>query len=312
MGDLKEALGVVEPVAPPPEYAPPFAKAKASALQALVGERIAFGAGESRDAQGLALAYAWTFGDGATARGVDASHAYDAPGEYAVRLEVSNVAGLADEDELAIRVVAPDRAPLAALRVLDASGAPAARGTMGAPLTFEAVASDPEGGALAYAWDLGDGATSLDARTTRAYGAPGTYAVTLRVTDPAGNAASATATVAIDGAWRASGAFEPLGAREVATPIVVPAGAAALELALRFEASAGVNDLEVALLDAAGGEVTRSAGEGKPGTPGDATRALVIGAAQLAGHAPGSWSVVVLREQGLAAAWSLDARVIAG
>ncbi len=55
-------------------------------------------------------------------------------------------------------------------------------------VAFDASASaDPEGGALAYAWDFGDGATGTGATASRAYAAPGLYTVALTVTDPYGN-----------------------------------------------------------------------------------------------------------------------------
>jgi glucose/arabinose dehydrogenase/PKD repeat protein len=56
-----------------------------------------------------------------------------------------------------------------------------------APLsvTFSSAgSSDPEGGALKYAWDFGDGTTSTEANPTKTYTVDGTYNVTLTVTDP--------------------------------------------------------------------------------------------------------------------------------
>ncbi|BCJ47403.1 glycosyl hydrolase [Actinoplanes ianthinogenes] len=58
-----------------------------------------------------------------------------------------------------------------------------------APLTVNfssAGSSDPEGGALSYAWKFGDGATSTAANPAHTYASNGTYNVTLTVTDPQG------------------------------------------------------------------------------------------------------------------------------
>ncbi|GIM89897.1 hypothetical protein Ato02nite_016900 [Paractinoplanes toevensis] len=58
-----------------------------------------------------------------------------------------------------------------------------------APLTVafsSAGSSDPEGGALTYAWNFGDGSTSTAANPSHTFTADGAYTVTLTVTDPQG------------------------------------------------------------------------------------------------------------------------------
>lgn len=47
-------------------------------------------------------------------------------------------------------------------------------------------------------WDFGDGATSLDARTTHVFRKPGLYSVKLTVTDAEGNSAQAFQSIAVD------------------------------------------------------------------------------------------------------------------
>jgi PKD repeat protein len=46
---------------------------------------------------------------------------------------------------------------------------------------------DPDGSVAAYAWDFGDGATAAGPKVTHPYAAPGTYPVTLTVTDDTGH-----------------------------------------------------------------------------------------------------------------------------
>ncbi len=69
-----------------------------------------------------------------------------------------------------------------------------------APLTVafsSAGSSDPEGGALTYAWTFGDGTSSTQANPTKTYTANGTYTAALRVTDPQGLSGTAGVTVTV-------------------------------------------------------------------------------------------------------------------
>ncbi|MFI5757037.1 PQQ-dependent sugar dehydrogenase [Streptomyces sp. NPDC051569] len=69
-----------------------------------------------------------------------------------------------------------------------------------APLAIafsSAGSSDPENGALSYAWDFGDGATSTDANPSHTYTGNGTYQPTLTVSDPEGLTGSASLVVTV-------------------------------------------------------------------------------------------------------------------
>jgi chitodextrinase len=57
--------------------------------------------------------------------------------------------------------------------------------------------SDPDGRIAAWQWNLGDGTTAADAYVSHVYTAPGSYVVTLVVTDDRGATATATQTITI-------------------------------------------------------------------------------------------------------------------
>ena len=71
----------------------PVASFEMSADTVAVGEEIEFGASASKDADGRISEYRWEFGDGGKAEGISVSHAFQQPGEYGVRLEVTDNEG---------------------------------------------------------------------------------------------------------------------------------------------------------------------------------------------------------------------------
>lgn len=73
---------------------------------AYAGDPVAMSGAASTDADGDALSYAWSFGDGATGAGAAVQHTYAAPGTYVVRLVATDVRGLADTVETTAEVTA--------------------------------------------------------------------------------------------------------------------------------------------------------------------------------------------------------------
>ncbi len=84
---------------------------------------------------------------------------------------------------------------------LASAGAQVGSGPGRLTVSFDTVgSSDPEGGALTYAWDFGDGQSGSGATPTHIYAAPGTYVATLTVTDPIGGTGTDTVAVQIPNA----------------------------------------------------------------------------------------------------------------
>jgi len=149
----------------------------------------------AHDPDGDRLTYRWEFGDGpGSAFGAEAEHTYLTPGAYTATVTVSDPRGASDTAEIAIAASDPpgNRAPR-----VEAGAAPASGG---APLdvVFSAAGSDPDGDAITYAWDFGDGSTAAQGRRARhTYAGPGTFVATVTVTDRAGLTGSDTVDVVV-------------------------------------------------------------------------------------------------------------------
>jgi MYXO-CTERM domain-containing protein len=163
-----------------PNNQPPVARAGGN-RSAPVGESVSFNASGSTDADGTLASYAWDFGDGSTASGVTASHAYSAAGTYLVRLTVTDDKGATGQDAAIVTVGAPSNR----LPVADAGGNLSAN--VNTPVAFDGRGSfDADGTLASYAWDFGDGQIGSGAQAQHTYSNPGSYLVRLTVTDDRG------------------------------------------------------------------------------------------------------------------------------
>ena len=87
-----------------------------------VQQEVAFSAQDSRALDGELADYRWDFGDGSSAVGPTAVHAFAAPGNYTVKLTVKDQHGTADTTSTTLTATPPDTTPPALLDV--ASGDP--------------------------------------------------------------------------------------------------------------------------------------------------------------------------------------------
>lgn len=79
-----------------------------------------------------------------------------------------------------------------------ANAGPNKTGVVGQPVTFDGTGStDQDGTIISYAWQFGDGRSSMGSIVSHVYTAPGTYTVSLTVTDNHGATNTDTATAII-------------------------------------------------------------------------------------------------------------------
>lgn len=170
--------------------ASPVASLQVATSPVFRGHPVAFNAGGSHDPDGSVAAYAWAFGDGATATGPTPRHTYATLGPQTVTLTVTDNNGATGTTSQTVVVLnSPPRAQV------QTSG-----GTVlpGHAVSFDGGGStDVDGAVAAYRWDFGDGTTAAGAQTTHAFAAPGAHTVTLTVTDNDGSATSATTAVTV-------------------------------------------------------------------------------------------------------------------
>lgn len=98
-------------------------------------------------------------------------------------------------------------------------------GGEGTAIQFDGSGSSaPDGDALSYAWDFGDGTSGTGVAPTHAYADNGSYAVTLTVNDGQGGTATATATATVANVAPSVGAVTaPLDPQLVGTTVSVSA-----------------------------------------------------------------------------------------
>ena len=164
----------------------PKAVATANTTSGTAPLAVTFSGLGSTDADGDTLTYAWDLdGDGLLddSTAAQPTFSYTTPGTYTATLKVTDKA----EHPAPPRGDHGQRAPKAV------ATADVTSGTAPLAVTFSGLGStDADGDALTYAWDL-DGDNLLDdstaAQPTFNYTTPGTYTVTLKVTDTDGRSA---------------------------------------------------------------------------------------------------------------------------
>lgn len=124
------------------------------------------------ESSGTVTSRSWSFGDGATATAPTATHIYSAAGTYNVTLTVQGPNNTSSQATRSVAVTAP-AVPLQAAFTYAPSS----------PMAGQTVSFSDQstGGITSWSWNFGDGGVSSTQNPQHAYGAAGTYAVTLTV-----------------------------------------------------------------------------------------------------------------------------------
>ncbi|UHD17107.1 PKD domain-containing protein [Thiocapsa bogorovii] len=167
--------------------APPLAAIAATPQGGLAPLTVNFDASASSDPDGVISSYDWDFGDGATSSAIAPSHQYLAPGAYLATLTVTDNLGKTGSAEQTIRATDPlNIEPIARFTAL----------WNGVTVTLDATSSsDADGNIASYRWDLGDGTAKSGPTIQHDYAQPGTYNVSLTVTDDSGGIDTLTKAV---------------------------------------------------------------------------------------------------------------------
>jgi PKD repeat protein len=179
------------------------------------GATVTFNATATGDPGQTPPAFAWSFGDGATASGPSASHAFTPAGTYTVTLTVTEVPLPVTPPATEAPPVAPvvvshtvlvNTQPIAGFTIVPVNPLP------GSGVTLTSTSTDPDGQIVAWAWDLDNNGLFNDAftsTTTATFLTSGRHPIGLQVTDSLGGVATVHQDVVVDQPPVASFTFTP-------------------------------------------------------------------------------------------------------
>jgi PKD repeat protein len=130
----------------------------------------------------------WSFGDGSESTEASGVHTFAARGTYTVTLTVRDVNGLSDSRLLAVSVRPSNVPPTASF----------AFACVDLTCKFTDTSVDSDGSVARWAWSFGTIGSSSESSPTFTVPAPGTYQVSLTVTDNEGATSTTNATVNVE------------------------------------------------------------------------------------------------------------------
>ncbi len=161
--------------------APPVPRIQVLTDEPLVDDPVELDGSGSYDPDGGIVRHLWDFGDGATAEGGRVARLYEEPGVFTVRLTVTDDQGAEAETTLSLTVsLRENLRPTAVIEGPDEVVA-------GEEAHFDGRASsDEDGEVVAWEWDFGDGTQGEGAEADHVWEEPGSFSLTLWVTDDGG------------------------------------------------------------------------------------------------------------------------------
>ena len=178
-------------IRPPTKMVPKFTFSPSNPKEA---DTIFFDASSSQDPDNAIVSYTWQFGDGNTGTGKQTTYAYDLAGTYGVILTVTDAFGISVSTSATSITIATSANPVARFTV--SPGNP----DISTNLTFNAVGSTAAPGRkiVSYDWDFGDGTSASGVVVSKKFTTPGSYVVTLIVTDDADKRSVLSQTITVD------------------------------------------------------------------------------------------------------------------
>ncbi len=162
--------------------------------QLMVGDAGTFTATTNDDIASKPIEYRWDFGDGATGSGLSTTHSFAEGGTYTVTFTADNSGSTASQP-CTVRVIQP-------AEVVTITANKTTVSICDADKTVSFSANVRGDAPLTYNWDFGDGSTGTGASASHIYETPGTYTVTLRLGNSAGeDTRTMTITVTDEGCF---------------------------------------------------------------------------------------------------------------
>lgn len=124
------------------------------------------------------LQFAWDFGDGALGGGMQAAHAYVAPGSYRVTLTVRDASGNTARDSTHVAVSARVSSSVFSLALISDAVA-------GQPVLFSASLEE-NASALSYVWTFSDGQSAIGPTAVATFPVAGMYLASVTMTNDLG------------------------------------------------------------------------------------------------------------------------------